>query len=105
MFQVQYAMENDGLPVIKSVVETRIYSEYLAKADCGDNIDALVTKVSIEQNNYYHSIPLFAGSRNARTNVGLLVKDVFTKYQLGQDNSKMVSEQFSKYFEICKRQK
>ena len=100
-FQAQYSMKSGYVPVIKSVGETATYKNYLEKADGGDFITSLVAKVALEQESYYFTSPAFAGSADARTQVGLLVQSVFTKYQLGADNTKMINDEFQKYYENC----
>lgn len=89
------------VPVIKSVTETDEYKNVLNKADGGDNIKSLALVVAIQQQEAYFSSPAFDGSANARTQVGLLLKSVFTKYELGQDNSAMIDSEFQKYYEQC----
>ena len=100
-FQAQYSMKSGYIPVIKSVGETDTYKNYLNKADGGDFITSLVAKVALEQNEYYFTSPAFAGSADARTQVGLLVQSVFSKFKLGADNSSMINSEFDKYYNIC----
>ena len=100
-FQAQYSMKSGYVPVIKSVGETQIYKDYLDKADGGDFITSLVAKVALEQEEYYFTSPAFAGSADARTQVGLLVQSVFSKYSSGEDNNAMIDEEFQKYYEFC----
>ena len=100
-FQAQYSMKSGYVPVIKSVGETSTYKNYLAKADGGDFITSLVAKIALEQEASYFTSPAFAGSADARTEVGLLVQSVFTKYQLNADNTKMINDEFQKYYENC----
>ena len=100
-FQAQYSMKSGYVPVIKSVGETDTYKNYLNKADGGDFITSLVAKVALEQNEYYFTSPAFAGSADARTQVGLLVQSVFSKFKLGADNSSMINSEFDKYYNIC----
>ena len=101
-FQAQYSIKSGYVPVIKSVVETETYRKYLAKANGGDFITSLVAKVALEQESAYFTSPAFAGSADARTNVGLLVQSVFSKFVLGADNTAMIDEQFNKYYNYCK---
>ena len=100
-FQAQYSMNSGYVPVIKSVGETQIYKDYLEKANGGDFITSLVAKVALEQESAYFTSPAFAGSAESRTNVGLLVVAVFSKYQLNSDNTAMINEQFQKHYELC----
>ena len=101
-FQAEYSMKSGYVPVIQSVYETKQYQDSLAKANGGDFITALAAKVALAQKDYYFTSPAFPGSADARTQVGLLVEGVFTKYQLGADNSAMINEQFTKFYNICK---
>ena len=101
-FQAEYSMKSGYVPVIQSVYETKQYQDALARADGGDFITSLAAKVALEQKEYYFTSPAFPGSADARTQVGLLVEAVFTKYQLGQNNSSMINEQFKKFYDICK---
>lgn len=101
-FQAVYSMKSGYVPVIQSVYETEQYKKSLEKADGGDFITALVAKVAIEQKDAYFTSPAFAGSADARTQVGLLVEGVFGKFELGKDNSALINEQFQKFYDICK---
>ena len=100
-FQAQYSMKSGYVPVIKSVGETDTYKNYLAKADGGDFITSLVAKVALEQEAFYFTSPAFAGSADARTEVGLLIQSVFSKFQLGKDNSSMIDTEFNKAYDNC----
>lgn len=101
-FQAKYAMKSGYVPVIKSVMETQQYKDALAEADGGDFITSLVAVVALAQEDAYFTSPAFAGSADARTQVGLLLQSVFSKYQLGKDNKDMIDAEFQKYYEICK---
>lgn len=101
-FQAVYSMKSGYVPVIQSVYETEQYKKSLEKADGGDFITALVAKVAIEQKDAYFTSPAFPGSADARTNVGLLVEGVFGQYKLNQDNTALINEQFTKFYDICK---
>ena len=100
-FQAQYSMKSGYIPVIKSVGETKIYKDYLDKANGGDFITSLVAKVALDQHDAYFTSPAFAGSADARTQVGLLIQSVFSKFQLGKDNSSMINTEFDKFYGIC----
>ena len=100
-FQAQYSMASGYVPVIKSVGELDIYKTHLNKTG-NNNITSVVAKVALEQENAYFTSPAFAGSADSRTQVGLLVESVFSKYVLNSDNSSMINAEFQKYYEICK---
>ena len=100
-FQAKYAMKSGYVPVIKSVMETQQYRDALAEANGGDFITSLVAVVALAQEDAYFTSPAFAGSADARTQVGLLVQSVFSKFVLGADNSNMINTEFDKYYDIC----
>ena len=100
-FQAEYAMKSGYVPVIKSVMETSQYKMALENADGGDFITSLVALVALEQQDAYFTSPAFAGSADARTQVGLLVQSVFSKFELGEDNSNMINTEFQKYYDYC----
>ncbi len=104
-FQAEYSMKSGYVPVIKSVSELPLYQNHLEKGR-GDNynsdfISSLVALVALEQHDAYFTSPAFAGSADARTQVGLLVQSVFSKYELNADNSSMIDTEFQKYYEYC----
>ena len=100
-FQAEYAMKSGYVPVIKSVMETEHYQKALNNANGGDFITSLVALVALQQEAAYYTSPAFAGSADARTQVGLLLQSVFSKYKLGEDNSAMINSEFQKYYELC----
>ena len=101
-FQAEYAMKSGYVPVIKSVMDTPTYKNALEKANGGDFITSLVAVVALQQEEAYYTSPAFAGSADARTQVGLLLQSVFSKYVLGGDNNAMIDAEFQKFYEICK---
>ena len=101
-FQAEYAMKSGYVPVIKSVMDTPTYKTALEKANGGDFITSLVALVALEQEEAYFTSPAFSGSADSRTQVGLLLQSVFSKYVLGQDNSSMINSEFQKFYDICK---
>ena len=101
-FQAEYSMKSGYVPVIQSVYDTEMYQKSLERANGGDFITALSAKVSLEQKDYYFTSPAFAGSADARTNVGLLVEGVFSGFKLNGDNTALLNEQFAKFLKICK---
>ena len=100
-FQAEYAMKSGYVPVIKSVMETKTYKDALDRANGGDFITSFVAVVALQQEAAYYTSPAFAGSADARTQVGLLLQSVFSKYKLGEDNSAMINSEFQKYYELC----
>ena len=105
-FQAQYSMASGYVPVIKSVGETQLYKDYLNKANGGDFITSLVAKVALEQEAAYFTSPAFAGSADARTNVGNLIYSVFANYDLNATdaaNNAMINEKFALQIAECKK--
>ena len=99
-FQAQYSMKSGYVPVIKSVGELELYKNHLEKTG-NDYITSVVAKVALDQQAAYFTSPAFAGSADARTQVGLLVQSVFSKYELDGDNTSMINKEFQKYYEYC----
>ena len=73
-FQAQFSMVSGYTPVIKSVFENEIYKEFLNEEG---NIQALSTKVCIEQETNYFTSPAFDGSSQARDQVGNIIVQAF----------------------------
>ena len=76
-FQAEFSMVSGYSPVIKSVSQNEYYANWLSKADGGDYLEALSTKVCLEQENAYYVSPAFNGSSEARDQVGLLMQKCF----------------------------
>ncbi len=72
-FQAEFAMASGYVPVIKSVGENKVYSDFIAQADGGNYISALSAKVCLEQQDAYYTSPAFNGSSEARDQVGSLL--------------------------------
>lgn len=79
-FQAEFSMTSGYTPVIRSVFENEVYKDFLAKGEAGDQkfIQALSTKVCVEQEANYFTSPAFVGSSNARTQVGNLVNQALS---------------------------
>ncbi|MBE6143530.1 MAG: extracellular solute-binding protein [Erysipelotrichaceae bacterium] len=73
-FQAQFSMTSGYTPVIKSVFENDTYKEFLNDKT---NIQALSTKVCVEQEANYFTSPAFDGSSMARDQVGTIINRVF----------------------------
>ena len=73
-FQADFSMVSGYVPVIQSVKDDAVYSEFLAKADGGSYLPALSTKMALAQANAYFVSPAFNGSSNARDEVGALMQ-------------------------------
>lgn len=100
-FQAAISMNNGYAPVIKSVQEHPIYSEFLASAST-KNIQAYAVKVALDQADAYYSSPAFNGSSVARDQVGLLIQKCFTTETSDVDG--MIKKAFSDAVAECKYQ-
>ena len=100
-FQARMSMNNGYAPVIKSVTENEIYSEFLASASTA-NIQAYAVKVALEQENAYYSSPAFNGSSVAREQVGLLIQKCLSAE--ASDVDAMIKKAFEDCVSECKYQ-
>ena len=73
-FQADFSMASGYVPVIQSVAQDAVYSEFLTKADGGSYLPALSTKMALAQADAYFVSPAFNGSSNARDEVGALMQ-------------------------------
>ena len=89
-------MASGYVPVIKSVAENEVYSEFLASADGGDYVTALSAKVCLEQEDAYYTSPAFNGSSTARDQVGALLPKCLT---LTDDNQ--IRKAFQEALDEC----
>ena len=87
-FQAQFSMTSGYTPVIKSVFDNDVYKTFLNKKD---NIQALSTKVCVEQEANYFTSPAFDGSSAARDQVGTIINRVFK----GEDVNTVFAEAVS----------
>lgn len=95
-FQSEFSMETGYMSVLKSVVNQKEYSEYLATADGGDNIRALALKVCLEQMDAYFAPEAFWGCDVASNVVGMLLEDVIT-------GTKTIDEAFKYALDECEK--
>ena len=95
-FQAEFGMASGYVPVIKSVAENEVYSEFLASADGGDYVTALSAKVCLEQEDAYYTSPAFNGSSTARDQVGALLPKCLT---LTDDNQ--IRKAFQEALDEC----
>ena len=80
VFQGDFSMVSGYMPVIQSVGDDPFYkNQFLKKADGYDYVTALSVKVALEQADAYYVSPAFRGSSVARDQVGLLLRNAFTK--------------------------
>lgn len=95
-FQAEFSMTSGYMPVLKSVVNQKEYSEYLATADGGENIRALAIKVCLEQMDAYFASEAFLGCDVASDVVGKLLVDVF-------EGTKTIDEAFQYALDECEK--
>lgn len=88
------------IPVINSAKESKAYKDFLNRDTTWQYAPV---EVIFEQECNYFVAPVFNSSVNAKSNVGLLVESIFSKYQLGEDNSQMIDEEFRKALDECKK--
>ena len=100
-FQARVSMNNGYAPVIKSVTENPVYSDFLASAST-ENIQAYAVKVALEQENAYYASPAFNGSSVAREQVGLLLQKCFVIS--GGDVDAQIKKAFKDCIDECKYQ-
>ena len=97
-FQAQFSIASGYIPVLKSVVENKIYKTFLSNAagykSSSGGINALSNKVCLEQQDWYYTLPAFIGSSEARDQVGELLNFVFV-------GSKTVDQAFKYALEKC----
>lgn len=72
-FQAEFSIASGYVPVLKSVMENPQFAATLAKADGGDYVSALSTKICMEQEAAYYTSPAFNGSSTARDQVGKII--------------------------------
>ena len=106
-FQAEFSMVSGYIPVLESVMENETYkTEFLDKADGGDNIAALSVKQGLEQRNAYYVSPAFTGSSVARDEVGNLLQNVFINYgthYLEGTTAKLIDDMFKNAIAACER--
>ncbi len=100
-FQAEFSIASGYVPVLKSVMENEVFKNHLAKADGGDYIAALSTKVCMEQESAYYTSPAFNGSSTARDQVNNLLNKVFTLTETGSDLDKKIDEIFKDAIAEC----
>lgn len=98
-FQAEFSIASGYVPVLKSVMNNEIFKKHLAKADGGDYIAALSTKICMEQESAYYTSPAFNGSSTARDQVNNLVNKIFTLSD--NDLDKAINEAFKDAIAEC----
>ena len=102
-FQALYGTQFNSLPMINSAKESQRYKDLLQSSIDNGSLTHLANEIVFEQQNSCFISPVFNGSNKARESVGLLVESIFSKYQLGENNSQMIDEEFRKALDECKK--
>ena len=103
-FQAEFSMVSGYMPVLESVMDNETYkTNFLDKADGGDNVAALSVKVGLEQRDAYYVSPAFTGSSVARDEVGVIMQNVFVNYGSASDKKALIDKAFADAIATCER--
>jgi hypothetical protein len=94
-------MNNGYAPVIQSVKNHPVYSDFLASYSTS-NIQAYAVKVALDQADAYYVSPAFNGSSVARDQVGLLMQKCMAL--TGGDIDAAIKRAFEEAVAECKYQ-
>ena len=100
-FQASVSMNNGYAPVIQSVKNHPVYSDFLASYSTS-NIQAYAVKVALDQADAYYVSPAFNGSSVARDQVGLLMQRCMAL--TGSDLDAAILKAFEEAVSECKYQ-
>ena len=100
--QATLAIQYQAIPMTSSALESDIYKNNMEYLENKNPLLLKNSQVVVTQSNACFIPAVFDGSTKTKENVGLLMKSVFSKYQLGADNSAMIDEEFRKALENCK---
>lgn len=115
-FQAEFGLASGYMPVLQSVRDEKlaqydekgqpanaiaIYIEDLKKADGGNYVAQLSTKVALDQAYAYYVSPAFNGSSEARDQVGMLVENVFRLTSTGTTLDAAIDELFKNAIYEC----
>ena len=92
-FQAEFSMISGYIPVTEAVFDVPRYVEWLNRANGGANIQALATKISLEQIDSYFTSDGFVGCAHARDVVAQLLQSVLF---VSDDN---IDEEIKRLFE------
>ena len=98
-FQAAFSMASSYAPVIQSVRDNEVFSNWLSRANGFDNLAAMAVDLTLSQPNAYFVSPAFVGSSLARNQVGLLMINVFSSPRT--DIEALIDEAFKKAIEEC----
>ena len=100
-FQAEFSMISGYVPVIESVSEHPVYSNFIKTANGGDNITALSAKVCLDQKDAYYVSPAFNGSSEARDQVGQLLQYCMVQCKTAKDVDAMIDKAFKDAVAEC----
>ena len=100
-FQAEFSMTSGYVPVIESVADHPVYSQFIKNANGGDNITALSAKTCLEQKDAYFVSPAFNGSSEARDQVGQLLQYCMVQYKTAKDVDAMIDKAFKDAIAEC----
>ncbi len=100
-FQAEFSMTSGYVPVIESVADHPVYSQFIKNANGGDNITALSAKTCLEQKDAYFVSPAFNGSSEARDQVGQLLQYCMVQYKTAKDVDAMIDKAFKDAVAEC----
>lgn len=95
-FQAEFSMTSGYAPVIESVMNVEAYAEFIAEANSGNaGLKAASVLQSIKLRDICYESPAFNGSSQARTQVGLLMQDIFAyKLKAGESIDTVIADKF-----------
>lgn len=100
--QATLAIQYQAIPMTSSALESDIYKNRMEYLENNNPLLLKNSQVVVIQSNACFIPAVFVGADKTKENVGLLMKSLFSKYQLGADNSAMIDEEFRKALENCK---
>ncbi|MBQ0124944.1 MAG: extracellular solute-binding protein [Clostridiales bacterium] len=100
-FQAEFSLASGYVPVLKTVTDNALYADSIAKADGGDFIASLSTKVCMEQESAYYTSPAFNGSSTARDQVGALLSKCLTLKESDGDIDAQIKKAFDDAIAEC----
>ena len=97
-FQAEFSMASGYMPVTNSAANHRNYRDWLSKADGSAYINALTSKVCLEQKASYFTPAAFVGSEAARLAVGNLMTGALSQIDNGNVD-KLIDKLFEEALE------
>lgn len=91
-----------SMPMTNSALESNIYTNMMKSYENSGSLLLTANEFIVTQSTACFIPAVFTGADKTKENVGLLMKSVFSKYQLGANNSTMIDEEFIKALANCK---